>query len=437
MCGLVGVMGNIIRRDRVALYWLLHLDVIRGEDSTGIAAIHKETLGGKDHFTARVFKEVGHPSELYDSYPEDFPNDFYEPKNGAYNSYCLIGHNRAATQGLVNANNAHPFDMGNVIGAHNGTVDQWTMTSLNGYEEHDIDSKIIYQHINDTGQVQEVWDVADGAMALTWWDKKENALKVVRNNQRPLHYAISKDKKLIYWASKPWMLIAALAKCGIAYDKIEEFPVDTLFTITTAPNKDIVMERSPLTPFVESPWGYGYGVAGFGRNSHVPKGLDYLQIKDFVKEGGKPWQGYFIAHNVDEEEIMISIDSVDEQVQKNRYERLMSYGSSWHFYYKSDLLMRDGWPTLREYNLTTTKPPSQTESNKQIPMGMVEIEEGELLTRKEFEQDYKDGCDWCTSPVKFEDAHKAIFCDGLMICKDCKDHDIVKEFLSMEKQHAN
>ena len=79
----------------------------------------------------------------------------------------------------------------------------------------------------------------------------------------------------------------------------------------------------------------------------------------------------------------------------------------------------------------------EQQKKKDIPMGMVEIEEGELLTRKEFEQEYKDGCDWCTEPVKFEEAHEAVFKDGLMICKHCKDLDVVKDFLDMEIQHAN
>lgn len=416
MCGLVGVIGNINKWDRVAFHWLLHLDVIRGEDSTGVCAVHRDN-------TTHVYKELGRPENLYDLFPEQFKGDVYQE----HNVKCLMGHNRHATQGAVNAENAHPFEFDRIIGAHNGTVWQWSMRDLSGYTEHDIDSKIIFQHINDSGSIQEVWDVADGAMALTWWDKQEKALNIVRNKERPLHYCVSKDRKTLYWASKPWMLEAALGHCRIKHDKIESFDTDKLHEITFSKQGDLHCEEIALDPFVD-PWKRPQTVY---QNPHVqaPGFLGSkswpgytLEIKEFVKEGPKDFHGYFVAVADDDEEMVVDISNPDDLVMKNRYEYVMdrcSGGDPFYSFSSIDVVDVKGYDTIKSIHL---KPLA---SDK---FAVVEID-GERLNVKQFEAKYKEGCCLCGTHVPFEKVKDSVFLSDLVICSECKDSAIVQDWL--------
>lgn len=144
--------------DSQALHTLLHLDVVRGYDSTGLA------LCG-EHYN-EIYKAVGQPHQLYAKYGTKY---FKEVGLADLKMFdAAIGHNRWATQGAVSEEYAHPFDMGDIIGAHNGTVSKFSLKKL--VEEDGMnDSQMIFKWLNDSNEnVQQLWNEADGAMALTW-----------------------------------------------------------------------------------------------------------------------------------------------------------------------------------------------------------------------------------------------------------------------------
>lgn len=197
MCGHVGIAGGLEFKDEATIKRLLCYDYFRGPDSTGFAAIKDD---GK---TSQIAKLASHPFDLFDM------GAFKKALSG-FHSCVFIGHNRAATRGIVNGYNAHPFESGDIIGAHNGTL---TLASLAELEkaldqEFDVDSEAIVVAIDKLG-IKKTVSMLQGAWALVWYDKSDGSLNFLRNKERPFWMAYSEDCKKLFWASEYPMIEAA------------------------------------------------------------------------------------------------------------------------------------------------------------------------------------------------------------------------------------
>lgn len=212
MCGLVGVAGNLEFKDEALIKRLLVLDYFRGTDSTGVAAVH-------NNGDVKVVKMASHPFNLFDS------KKYGEYVSG-YKSKVFIGHNRAATIGKTTDVNAHPFQFGDIVGAHNGTLDRpsWTRLEATIGQETNVDSAAIFASIDsvgieDTIKLMETGrQSSHGAWALVWYDEGENTLNFLRNKHRPLWYAYTKDFKRVIWASEWPMIRAAIDLSSVPYE---------------------------------------------------------------------------------------------------------------------------------------------------------------------------------------------------------------------------
>jgi len=209
---LVGVAGKIYGGEKKAFRNLLEQGAYNSPHSTGVAII-----SNKDE--VKLLKAVGRPWHLYDEYRDDFDDD--DTVKG-FGNKLLMGHNRFATVGKKVPENAHPFQHGNITGAHNGTLDQRWLSNIDGHEKFEVDSEALIYSFDKNGW-KETLAKTKGAWALVWHDKRNGRINFIRNNERPLHWCFSQDKQNFYWASEEWMLEVALGSAGVKYQKIAEF----------------------------------------------------------------------------------------------------------------------------------------------------------------------------------------------------------------------
>jgi hypothetical protein len=204
MCGIVGMISRKpigFNYSDLDMYEnMLLIDALRGKDSTGCFTRFRNG-------DVRVIKHGSHPFNLFRTTEwKDFKQQVIQ--RGKF----IIGHNRAATRGVVNTDNAHPFVEDNIILVHNGTLrEQANLTS----EKTDVDSHAI-AHALSQKSYAEVLPQINGAFALVWYDTAEDKLYAARNEERPLNLLISDG--IYFLSSEAWI---AGIPAGRAGTKIE------------------------------------------------------------------------------------------------------------------------------------------------------------------------------------------------------------------------
>lgn len=421
---------------------LLQLDTIRGPHSTGVAMVR--TNGDN-----KTVKKLGTPWEgLFDS------KDFEE-----YLKVCsfnvLLGHNRWATKGKINAKNAHPFDFDTLVGAHNGTLR--SVRDLDNHEKFEVDSENIYHHMERNG-VADTIKLLDGAFALTWYNKEESTINFIRNNERPLYYCLTEDRKAIIWASEDWMIEVACGMAGQKFGEIFSLPIGVHFTFdiplgspyqykplekcrtrklelrqnfqkavvasttSTATNNVFKSSESsvgksvPAAGFMEYQRFVGkscdFHVDRVATNNYNQKYLqcwacdnDLVSIRCYAGEGSELWMkminsaNFFRAH-------------------------VKSFSTSEKGYLTIDLR------TVEE--LAEKEEEEPTEQADDTPPEMYVVYGGEVVSRVVYEQRTEKCCSWCSSPVDETDANDLVWLDKhTFVCGSCKEFSEVKQYLKL------
>ena len=232
MCGIVAVFGKVGVIEEKIFCDLLQVDVLRGHDSTGIAAIR---LDG----SAKVMKDTVLPTDFL---MRGHVGKMFNKVNKAY-----IGHNRAATTGKVTAKNAHPFVAGHITGVHNGTL--LSEDGLINAYAFGTDSEAIFDHIRQKG-IADTWKNVDGAAAIVWWDAKDKSFNFIRNIRRPLHFAYTSDKATLFVASEGWMIAGCVARrAGITIDEVKYPKADDHFSFKYTFKDGLSQTGDALIPF--------------------------------------------------------------------------------------------------------------------------------------------------------------------------------------------
>lgn len=249
MCGIIGVInGSQTIKQKLGSVFddMLWADQIRGTDGAGVFWFDSRndtysTLKDEDISVVRDSKD--YRSTL--TWMEKMP--------------FVVGHNRSATRGSVSSENNHPFDEGNVVLVHNGTMTHIPKEYDDGTK---VDSHAIAKMLHHASP-QEFMKKSFGAFALVWFDKISRQLNLLRNSQRPLYLVHFKDFILI--SSEAMLAAWCAARNGHGYERIEEVKEHTLyqyspFNITEPKITDLSALKSfPHDPVVRrGRWVNGY-----------------------------------------------------------------------------------------------------------------------------------------------------------------------------------
>lgn len=275
MCGLVAYYSakrNTVNDDEKMERWFrkaLLLDVVRGYDSTGVCSVyengayevHKKALASYDFLETSQGKEI--------------------TSTRSYFVRAMIGHNRAATVGKVNADNAHPFTHGDITLVHNGTL--VSETGLVGDFGTDSEAICNTLSLQDTKTVLEK---IYGAFALIWYDAGKKTINFARNHERPLFFApVGTDNSTYVFASEPWIIRGAASepfRPELKLGKIEPVKEDIWYEVNL--ETGVVTETTFVSldsySYGSNKWGSSYSGNGSVVTTDAGKGsMDACDVK--------------------------------------------------------------------------------------------------------------------------------------------------------------
>lgn len=299
MCGLFGIISStpLTEKEKQAFeLGLLCTNFKRGPDSTGILKITGDELDHEVHKSMGLITHAVNIDKMDVLLDQKQTPFFNHEKGGTVEGkvFAVLGHGRKATQGKVNIDNAHPFEFGNAIGAHNGTIPLFYMDGFAGKGKLEIDSQILINEIDHLKfDVPAVYEKIDGAAAVWVFDKHTKNIHLFRNKDRSLYLIKHRKQNKWLFSSELWLAEMVFDRYGLwddwefTYEKDseKELPTSTLHTFSFDQKNKVtltteVMKEKAVAPFQSS--------TKYGTTSGV--GFKGAQKKEERKETSSAWK---------------------------------------------------------------------------------------------------------------------------------------------------
>jgi hypothetical protein len=207
MCGLFGWIGRIPRRQRAVIAATLAAhNAHRGTDSWGAAL--GTPARRSSYFVVRGLGSVGRVPQLLQQYS------------------AVMAHSRAATQGKITLENAHPFERGNVALAHNGMI----FNAKTVAPHCDVDSEILAERIAARKDFADL----DGYGVVTWLHRPTGTIWLSHVGGGQIALAEIYDGRGLagcIWSSDRDHLADAIAAAGLATRPID-VPTGAVFALS-------------------------------------------------------------------------------------------------------------------------------------------------------------------------------------------------------------
>lgn len=239
MCGIIGAVGQLYKKEKEALTNMFLVNATRGIHGCGVLYLYKQTSHKKTERWFNTATTTKHSAEWV------FTKE-YDEHISTFGMKAFIGHSRWATVGKVDKKNNHPFTFKKVIGFQNGTI----RGSFPHSSEYETDTQAFFSNVNEKGLKQAIEEVheksTDMAFTFAMYDRDLSEVQLIRNKERPL--SIAKTKDTVFFASDAQHLAFGLRTAGFKDDEFEIMNLEP-FTLLRLPVwsediiKDMVFEK--------------------------------------------------------------------------------------------------------------------------------------------------------------------------------------------------
>ena len=428
MCGIVGFITTESKKGEQErskfLKQALVIDTLRGDDSTGVFMVgHTPEF---DDGTPYWYKQLGTGAEFVDS------KEYWEHCYDVSSYRAAVGHNRAATVGGVDVDNAHPFQEGPITLVHNGTLisTQGLPNPLAGLPDVSVDSHAICHNLAKH-PVETVVAKLHGAFALVW--------QRIKLGIKSIHFP--HEGQYLKWLP------------------------DTPLAAPIVKELDLYEDSWAYNSYPGSPYGgYGYphyGAADSGYYEDIPwgKGSAHTERDDYIFVGGrkKPvpmiLQEAMLRYDVVTEDRLrftpqsVGLNPQDKDrvyvtgVLEGKHKAILyschspvvreRTGDDWCVRVIGVKISPEGEPWFIIRLVSTFVNPAILTSDREVTkregarraLGYDQVPgpNGILVSESEFYGFVSDGCVMCTAPISLRDAYDLVWTSEGPICPNCDD----------------